>query len=203
MRFSAQVRDAVVQMAEREGIDPAALLAVVEVESAGNPLEDNNRTPRFLFERHIFYRYLRDHAPDKLPIAVQQGLALPRWDRTIEYKDQATSKGRRRLLGRAVKVDEEGAHYSASWGVGQVMGFHAKEIGFKSALEMVQFMEKGGLVAQIDVMVRVIKQLNLVPLINRRAWASFAKAYNGSGYKQNKYDTKLAAAFQRWQTQIA
>jgi hypothetical protein len=68
---------------------------------------------------------------------------------------------------------------------------------------MVQFMEKGGLVAQIDVMVRVIKQLNLVPLINRRAWASFAKAYNGSGYKQNKYDTKLAAAFQRWQTQIA
>jgi hypothetical protein len=112
MRFSAEVRDAVIRIAEREGIDPAGLLAVVEVESAGKPLEDNNRTPRFLFERHIFYRYLRDHAPQKLQRAVELGLAHPRWDRTIQYKDQATSKGRRSLLGRAVRIDEEGAHYS-------------------------------------------------------------------------------------------
>jgi hypothetical protein len=142
MRFSAKVRDAVIRIAEREGIDPAGLLAVVEVESAGKPLEDNNRTPRFLFERHIFYRYLRNHAPEKLQRAVELGLAHPRWDRTIQYKDQATSKGRRSLLGRAVRIDEEGAHYSASWGVGQIMGFHAKDIGFRSAVEMVRYMEK-------------------------------------------------------------
>jgi hypothetical protein len=80
MRFSAEVRDAVIRIAEREGIDPAGLLAVVEVESAGKPLEDNNRTPRFLFERHIFYRYLRDHAPEKLQRAVELGLAHPRWE---------------------------------------------------------------------------------------------------------------------------
>jgi hypothetical protein len=33
MRFSAEVRDAVIRIAQREGIDPAGLLAVVEVES--------------------------------------------------------------------------------------------------------------------------------------------------------------------------
>jgi hypothetical protein len=203
MRFSAEVRDAVIRIAEREGIDPAGLLAVVEVESAGKPLEDNNRTPRFLFERHIFYRYLRDHAPQKLQRAVELGLAHPRWDRTIQYKDQATSKGRRSLLGRAVRIDEEGAHYSASWGVGQIMGFHAKDIGFRSAVEMVRYMEKGGLVAQIEIMVRMIKKHNLVRFINSRRWASFAKAYNGSGYRANRYDTKLAAAFQRWETEMA
>jgi hypothetical protein len=118
-------------------------------------------------------------------------------------KDQATSKGRRSLLGRAVRIDEEGAHYSASWGLGQIMGFHAKDIGFGSAVEMVRYMEKGGLVAQIEVMVRMIKKHNLVRFINSRRWASFAKAYNGSGYRANKYDTKLAAAFQRWETEIA
>jgi hypothetical protein len=41
------------------------------------------------------------------------------------------------------------------------MGFHAKDIGFRSAVEMVRYMEKGGLVAQIEIMVRMIKSITL------------------------------------------
>jgi len=29
-------------------------------------------------------------------------------------------------------------------------------------------------------------------------WASFAYGYNGSGYKVNKYDTKLQAAYEKF-----
>lgn len=203
MAFEKKVIDAVVEMANDHDIDPAGLLAVVEVESAGKPLEDNNRTPRFLFERHVFYRCLKAKSAAKLQLAIQEGLAIPKWSRATQYKDQGTSKGRRGVLGRAVKIDEECAHHSASWGVGQIMGFHAKEIGFKSAVEMVQFMEIGGLIAQIDVMVRVIKKQNLVRFINAHNWPAFARAYNGPGYAQNRYDTKMASAFGRWQTQLA
>jgi flagellum-specific peptidoglycan hydrolase FlgJ len=28
-------------------------------------------------------------------------------------------------------------------------------------------------------------------------WAAFARAYNGAGYAQNHYDTKIAAAYRR------
>lgn len=203
MAFEKKVIDAVVEMANDHDIDPAGLLAVVEVESAGKPLEDNNRTPRFLFEKHVFYRYLVKHEPAKLQLAVQRGLAIPKWQGPSQYGDQSTSKMRRSLLSRAIKISEEGAHHSASWGVGQIMGYHGPEMGFKSAVEMVQFMEVGGLVAQIDVMVRWIKHSGFVPLINKRKWTAFAKAYNGPGYAQNKYDTKMASAFGRWQTQLA
>lgn len=209
MAFEKKVIDAVVEMANDHDIDPAGLLAVVEVESAGKPLEDNNRTPGFLFERHKFHECLKRRAPGKLALAVAEGLAHPdwrpksKWGANNQYRDQGTSKGRRSLLGKAVKIDEECAHYACSWGVGQIMGFHAKEIGFKSAVEMVQFMEIGGLIAQIDVMVRVIKKQNLARYINAHNWTAFARAYNGSGFAQNKYDTKMASAFGRWQTQIA
>jgi hypothetical protein len=31
-------------------------------------------------------------------------------------------------------------------------------------------------------------------------WAKFARGYNGAGYKQNKYDEKLAAAYKKYKT---
>lgn len=208
MAFEKKVIDAVVEMASDHDIDPAGLLAVVEVESAGKPLEDNNRTPRFLFERHVFYRCLKPKDTKKLQAAFDQGLAHPDWrpkktwgDKN-QYRDQGTSKGRRNLLGKAVKIDEECAHHSCSWGVGQIMGFHAKEIGFKSAVEMVQYMERGGMIAQIDVMVRLIKKQNLARYINARDWVNFTKRYNGTG-QVAMYSTKIASAFGRWQTQLA
>ena len=32
-------------------------------------------------------------------------------------------------------------------------------------------------------------------------WVTFASLYNGSGYKQNKYDTKLQLAYNKWKNQ--
>lgn len=209
MAFEQKVIDAVVEMANDHEIDPAGLLAVVEVESSGVPLESNNRTPKFLFERHVFYRCLKPKDTKKLQAAFDQGLAHPDWrpkskfGANNQYRDQGTSKGRRNLLGKAIKIDEECAHRACSWGVGQIMGYHGMEIGFKSAVEMVQYMERGGMIAQIDVMVRLIKKQNLARYINAHNWAAFARAYNGPGYAQNKYDTKMASAHGRWQTQLA
>ncbi|MCY7315094.1 MAG: N-acetylmuramidase family protein [Rubrivivax sp.] len=38
--------------------------------------------------------------------------------------------------------------------------------------------------------------------LQRQDWASFARAYNGPGYAQNNYDTKIAAEYNRLSRQL-
>ena len=42
------------------------------------------------------------------------------------------------------------------------------------------------------------KNRNMLADLKAKRWAAFARAYNGAGYKQNAYDTKMAAAYQKW-----
>jgi hypothetical protein len=201
--FTSAVIASTAEAAKRYGVEPAALLAVVEVESAGKAYENDGRTPRFLFEQHVFYRELLKRAPDKLPAAVHVGLARKSWDRAVQYKEQGTSKDRMDVLRRARAIDAECANLSASWGVGQTMGFHYKALGFASATAMVQHMTTGGLAAQIDVMCRNISDMGMWPALKVKNFAAFARRYNGAGYKQNAYDTKMAAAYSRWTAKLA
>lgn len=200
--FDEAVIKQVVSQARDKGIDPAGLLAVVEVESAGRPLEADGRTPRLLFERHVFYRELRKLSRERLDRAITLGLANKKWSPRTQYKDQGSSAKRLSLLERAKAVDEDTAYRSCSWGVGQTMGFLALELGFSSATEMVESMLRGGIPAQVDCMVREIMRKHLDQKINSRDWAGFARVYNGPGYRRNRYDTKMAVAFSQWTRKI-
>jgi len=198
MAYLQPLIDAVKQVAERRSIEPAALMAVVEVECGGQPYEADGHTPRFLFERHVFYKQL---PATKRATAVNQGLAIPKWSRTTQYSDLGTSAGRQAVLKRARAIDLEAANRSCSWGVGQIMGFHAPALGYGSATAMVSELTNGGLGAQIDCMVRFVKMKGLIAKLNAHDWAGFARTYNGEAYKQNAYDTRLAAAYARWHAQ--
>lgn len=201
--FTPSVIASTAEAAKRNGVEPAALLAVVEIESAGRPFEADGRTPRFLFERHVFYRELAKRQPEKLPGAVHAGLANRVWSRATQYKDQGSSAGRMSVLRRARAIDEECANLSCSWGVGQTMGFHYQALGFPSATAMVAHMSRGGLAGQIDVMCRNITDMKLWPALKARDWAAFARRYNGAGYRANRYDTRMAAAYKRWAAKLA
>lgn len=202
MSLDRSIIDAVVAAADKAGIPREALLAVVEVESDGGPCEQDGRTPRLLFERHVFHRMLKERRPDLLALAVSQGLALPRWSRETQYKDQGRSAGRLALLARARAVDAECANLSCSWGLGQTMGFVHKEIGFATATEMVDWMTTGGVPAQIDAMVREIRAKSLIDELMEGRYADFARIYNGPGYRANRYDTRLKAARDAWDARL-
>lgn len=78
--LSQDIIAAIAQIARNEGIEPAALLAVVEVETSGRAFEPDGVTPRFLFEKHIFWRELAKISAQKLADAAQQGLATEKMD---------------------------------------------------------------------------------------------------------------------------
>jgi hypothetical protein len=201
--LSQDIVDVVIAAAKASGIKPAALLAVVEIESEGAPLEIDGKTPRLLFERHVFHRELTASQPAKLPAAVKLGLAIPKWSKKTQYKDQGSSAARLALLDRARGVDVECANRSCSWGLGQTMGFLAEELDYRSATDMVAKMVAGGVRAQVDMMVAEICSKQLVDELNTGKWRAFARSYNGPAYAENQYDIKLAGAYRRWERKLS
>lgn len=171
------------------GVDEDAIRAVIEVETAGGGYDAQGR-PRMLFEPHRFWAELGPGP--KRTTAEAQGLAYPKWGAKPYPKDSYSR------LATAIKIDANAALRSASWGLGQIMGFNHRTAGYASAGDMVAAFcdsEKAGL----EAMVRFIESEGLDDDLRRRDWSGFARGYNGAGYATHGYHTKLAAAFERWQ----
>lgn len=190
---------AIVSVATSAGIEPEALLAVVEIESRGRPFEADGVTPTFLFEKHIFRRELKANNPGKLSQAISAGLAVSSWSKA-NYAGQGTSAAKLLLLQQARAIDPECANKSCSWGIGQIMGFNARGLDYASATQMVTAMSSNasGFGAQVDSMVRFIRKNGLDRHLASKNWTAFAIGYNGKGQAQNRYDSKLKAAYLKW-----
>jgi len=162
------------------------LLAVVTVETSGCGCFADRR-PAILFERHIFSkltggRFDAGHPgiSNRNPGGYSHGSA--------EYN----------RLAEAVQLDRTAALKSASWGLGQVMGFNFDKAGYDSVETMVQKnMESED--EQLMAMANFLKTSGLDRPLAAQDWASFARGYNGPDFARNLYDAKLAAAFQRYQ----
>lgn len=174
--------------------DAAYIWTVVEVETAGLTQGFGFRTdrrPQILFERHMFRKYTAgrfDHeAPDISGPAGAYGLLSEQYSKL----EKALS-----LCAKA-KLGAEPALQSASWGMGQIMGFNCGVAGYKSCVKMVQAMVRSE-DHQLACMARFLKANGLAEKLVRKDWAGFARMYNGPSYWQNRYDIKLAEQFQRF-----
>ena len=173
-------------------IEPAALRAVLAVETGGSGFDKANR-PKALFERHYFYRFLNSQ-PEKQQQAVEAGLAYPK------YGEKPYPKGSDAVYAEiqaACDIDQEAALKSVSWGLGQIMGSNFTIAGCSSVLEMVE-QAKESEKNQLQQMANFIHQNGLVDELQNKDWAGFAKRYNGPAYQSNQYDVKLASAYERF-----
>jgi len=174
--------------------DAAYLWTVVEVETAGLTQGFGfrlDRRPQILFERHIFRKHTNGRfdgeAPDISGPAGGYGLLAEQYSKL----EKALS-----LCARA-KLGVEPALQSASWGMGQVMGFNCGVGGHKSCERMVQAMVRSE-DEQLACMARFLQANGLAAKLVRNDWTGFARLYNGPSYWQNQYDVKLAEQFQRF-----
>ena len=177
------------------GIPYAALRAVIDVEVGNRSGFDSDGNPTILFEPHILWRELgkvfyiakRKQLADLFP-----DICNPTWNKSLYNVRPQHQK-----LYVASVLHWEAAHKSASYGIGQVMGFNAPSLGYKSIKEFVDAMHESE-AKQLDAMIRYITVNNLKGALIRKDWAAFAKGYNGAGYRANKYDDKLAAAYRKY-----
>lgn len=184
--FDPSARSAIEKIAKDMGIEPAALLAVAQVESGGNALMEGLCPIRW--EGHYFWRLTSGQTRET---AVAAGIADPK---AGVVRNPKSMKARHDLLSQARQIDDEAALQSCSWGLGQVMGAHWKALGYESARDLAD-RAMSGIDGQVELMTRFIKHKGLTNDLNSHNWASFAKVYNGPNYGANQYDTKLAAAY--------
>jgi hypothetical protein len=174
--------------------DAAYIWTVVEVETAGVTQGFGfrlDRRPQILFERHMFRKYTNgrfdSEAPDVSGPAGGYGLLSEQYAKL----EKALS------LCAMAKLGAEPALQSASWGMGQIMGFNCGVGGYKSCVRMVQAMVRSE-DHQLACMAGFLKANGLAEKLVRREWSSFARMYNGPSYWQNRYDVKLAEQFERF-----
>ncbi|MFQ0815655.1 peptidoglycan-binding protein [Brucella anthropi] len=194
--FDSQTIAALTAMANAAQIDPAALLAIAEVESGGRALFDINggKEPAIRFEGHYFDRRLsgrlRDHARSN-------GLSAPVAGRIRNPKSQAA---RWLLLERAMGLSKRAALESTSWGLGQVMGAHWEWLGYRTVDDLV-VEARGSVAGQVRLMLRFIEKAELLDVLKACNWSEFARRYNGPAFARNAYDKRMADAYQCWQKQ--
>jgi hypothetical protein len=174
--------------------DAAYIWTVVEVETAGVTQGFGfrlDRRPQILFERHIFRKYTNGRFDSESPDVSGPPGAYGLLSEQYAKLEKALS-----LCAKA-KLGSELALQSASWGMGQVMGFNCGVGGYKSCVRMVQAMVRSE-DHQLACMAGYLRANGLAEKLVRREWSSFARMYNGPSYWQNRYDVKLAEHFERF-----
>lgn len=167
-------------------VEPAKIWAVYEVESSGEAFVDGR--PAILFEPHRFSR-ATGHRFDKS----HPRLSSRAWDRTLYPRGQAA---RWQQLVEAVSLDVDAGFASASYGAFQILGENYEVCGAPDPWSFAwrQSRTEGD---QLEAFVRFVEGRGLKGALQRGDWAAFARGYNGTAYRANKYDERLAAAYAR------
>jgi hypothetical protein len=175
------------EAAERLFCELAAVRAVAEVESGGGSGFLGDKRPKILFESRWFHKLTGSKFDSKHP-----DISTPTWVRN--YKGGAAEYGR---LRRALDLDREAALKSTSWGMFQILGVNHRLAGFPDVEQYVeaQLASEG---EHLKSFVNFVIANKLDDELRDKRWADFAAGYNGPGYKQNRYDDKLADAYAKY-----
>lgn len=178
-------RQSYAQASAALGVDVAVIEAVAEVETSGKAFDDEGR-PRILFERHYFHRLTHgryDHAHPDISNALRGGYGKF----SAQYKK----------LEKAYRLAPTAALQSASWGRFQIMGKNFHAAGFPSVQWFVLSLSRSE-ANHLQAFANFVKSDKaMLEALRKKHWASFAKRYNGSGYRENDYDGKLERAYKR------
>lgn len=201
-------REQIIDRAIAIEVEPASLLAVTEVESAGNGFLPDGR-PKILFEGHKFWKHISDmqkagrldFGPEKFATENPE-ILYPSYTR----KYYLGGTGEYTRLEKAKLIDRESALLSASWGKFQILGENHKPAGFDSINDFVEAHQKTEK-EHLDAFVHFISKVQydgapLIEYLKNKNWQKFARGYNGPAYASNKYDLKLEESYARHATAL-
>lgn len=189
-----------IDFASQYNLELAVIKAVNEVESSGKGFLLDGR-PRILFEGHVFWRELKKRGvkPEDFTNSKYQNVLYQTWAK--DHYEGGKQEYDRLEKAAGISDDDafhDAAYVSASYGSFQIMGFHFQSLGYPSVDSFVAHMythEK----AHLEAFGKFLKVNNLIEHLQSKNWDAFARGYNGPAYKTNKYDTKLASAYNKYE----
>ncbi len=188
------------RIGKKIGVGEDVIHGVLDCETGGTGGFDSQGRPKLLFEPHVFYRELPQAERNT---AVRQGLAYPKWKRG--YPKESYTR-----LKKAIAINEKAALRSASWGLGQIMGFNHKAAGYPFVQDFVRAMMADEDL-HLEAMVNFIKNTHLddeLRVLEKKLKSGqkitgddarpFVRGYNGAEYAKNNYHTRFAASLNKW-----
>ncbi len=121
----------------------------------------------------------------------------------LKYTGKTVTGSGQSAYNAAAAIDKNSADLSTSWGLGQIMGFNYKAAGYSSPQAMIADFKKGE-AQQLAGMLRFIKaNPEMYAALKSNDFATFARLYNGTNYRQNNYDTKLLSYYNTFKSYAA
>ena len=177
-------------VAKRLEVHPAALLAVLMVESSGNAYDYKGRAV-IRFENHIFWRYWGKNnkaifdkhfkfGVDRVESWKGHWFKSEEWEEMHVSTNHATQDLEYEAFSSAMTLDKVAAIKSTSFGLGQVIGFNASQAGYEDLDHFQDDMHREDL--QIFAMIEFIRNgRQLLDALWSLDFVAFAREYNGSG----------------------
>jgi hypothetical protein len=183
----------IVDAAGSLGVDVASVEAILVVETKEFGFLPSGHTT-VLFERHKFYRDLVRARGDAFALAT-----------SVSHRDICNpipggylgGQHEVKRLNDAMAIEKNSALRSASYGLGQCMGFNHKACGYDTVSAFVLAMQTSERL-QLQAVVSFIKfDRALLNALQTKQWSTVARIYNGSNFAAGGYHLKLAAAYEK------
>jgi peptidoglycan hydrolase-like protein with peptidoglycan-binding domain len=175
-------------------VSQSIVRTVCTVETSGAGFLSDGRCT-ILFERHKFYGYLlAKYGQAQVNTLMAQGnsdICNP------SPGGYAGGAGEYPRFNRAMAIDQNCAMMSASWGLFQIMGENFNFCGFNDVAAFVNAMRQSEDL-QLTAFVAFCQKYvhgQLQTALQQKAWATFARLYNGPNFAANQYDTKMASNY--------
>jgi hypothetical protein len=186
------------EVAASLGCAPSGLAAILRIESSGHGFAADGRCI-VRFENHIFHsqwgKSNEELFKKHFKFDAHQSWTGHQWRPDEgEWRSCHTSQEQEwETLEFARSLAEEGALNSASYGIGQIMGFNHAAAGFNSVKEMVDHMN-GSIRPQLEGIFGFVQRNHTcLEGLRSKDYVKFATGYNGSG-KAAEYGGEIAGA---------
>lgn len=175
------------KIAAEFNIEAAVAACFIETETGGLGFNEDGKI--IIQFEPSWYRKLSTYAPSGL------------WS----LNGVETQKKEWAAFNNAFSLDPEHAMQATSIGLGQIMGFHYKRLGYKTVGDMWDDAKKG-LDRQIWQMCKFIAtDIKLISCLKAHDWDGVATIYNGASYKKMAekwhrlpYDKTMAIAYEKY-----
>ena len=175
-------------VAERLGVEVAAIKAVTEIE-AGKTHEGFSApgVPLVNFDLTMFKRFAGKH-----------GINLSKYNKSHPMVFNRSGRSSQAIVNKRLKaarsIDNTTAIEGTFWGMFQVGGFNWKLCGCSSIDNFVELMSRSER-DQLELFANFITNSGLLKYLKAKDWTAFARGYNGPGYLKRSYHTRLASSY--------
>lgn len=197
-RFARLTEQDYREVAAELGIEVAAIKAVVDIETGKKHLGFWKKGKAIINFDVAIYRTYAPKRGVNLSEARKSHPIIFQRPNIKKYGSQQAAQYAR--LEAAMEINRAAAIEGCFWGMFQLGGFNWKLCGCESVEEFYKLINRSER-DQLNLFAAFCKSRNLVRFILKKDWAGFSLRYNGPGYKKYKYDTRMAALYEKFRKQ--